>query len=246
MDLWRRDLDQAEVAKDPASVNIPEKDAVDMQSIDDLASAITELNPSEQQALLDKVAQLNFQKGLHELAERFRTRLDREKQLNLPSEQVWIELHRIAKRSLTMTTPRERWLLDTNVWIFGLRRESGLPACAQLLERIGTFSVVIPLQVLKELNLVLSETEMRDFYQTINQSPEFIELSWEPVPDERVRFYERLGCRKGDAVIAAHAEESGVGIIVSENRQFLQTLKDFPVSIITAKEALVQVDDTLP
>jgi len=43
-----------------------------MQSIDDLASAITDLDPSEQQALLDKVAQLNFQRVLHDLAEKYR------------------------------------------------------------------------------------------------------------------------------------------------------------------------------
>jgi hypothetical protein len=33
-----------------------------MQSIDDLADVITGLDPSEQQVLLDRVAQLNFQK----------------------------------------------------------------------------------------------------------------------------------------------------------------------------------------
>lgn len=68
-----------------------------MQSIDDLANVITELNPSEQQALLDKVAQLNFQKGLHDLAEKFRARLDRESKLNLSAEQIWIDLHRIRE-----------------------------------------------------------------------------------------------------------------------------------------------------
>jgi hypothetical protein len=35
--------------------------------------------------------------------------------------------------------------------------------CAKLLDRIGSFSVLIPLQVLKELNLALTEGEMRDF-----------------------------------------------------------------------------------
>ena len=69
-----------------------------MPSIDDLANAITDLDPSAQQALLDKVAQLNFQKGLHDLADRYRARLARERQLELPSEQVWTELHRIREQ----------------------------------------------------------------------------------------------------------------------------------------------------
>jgi predicted nucleic acid-binding protein len=66
-----------------------------------------------------------------------------------------------------MTTPPERWLLDTNVWVFGLRRDNAFPTCAKLLDRIGLFSVLIPLQVLKELNLALTEDEMRDFYQPV-------------------------------------------------------------------------------
>ena len=68
-----------------------------MQSIDDLANVITDLDASEQQALLDKVAQLNFQKGLHDLAEKYRARLARDNQLNSPPEQIWIELHRIRE-----------------------------------------------------------------------------------------------------------------------------------------------------
>jgi hypothetical protein len=68
-----------------------------MRSIHDLASAITDLDPSEQQALLDKVARLNFQKGLQDLAEKYRARLARQNQLNSPPEHVWIELHRIRE-----------------------------------------------------------------------------------------------------------------------------------------------------
>ena len=68
-----------------------------MQSIEDLAREITSLDPSEQQALIDKVAQLNFQKGLHNLAEKYRARLAREDALNVPAEKVLAELHRIRE-----------------------------------------------------------------------------------------------------------------------------------------------------
>ena len=137
-----------------------------------------------------------------------------------------------------MTTPAKRWLLDTNVWVFGLRRDEAFPACAELLDHIGSFLVVIPLQVLKELTLNLAEEEIRDFYRLINQEPEFIELSWESASLTRIRFYEERGCRKGDAVIAAQAEALGVETIVSENRQFLKTIKDFSLEIVTAADAL--------
>ena len=68
-----------------------------MQSIDDLAREITGLDPLEQQALIDKVAQLNFQRGFHDLAEKYRSRLASEGRLNIPAEQVWAELHHIRK-----------------------------------------------------------------------------------------------------------------------------------------------------
>ena len=47
---------------------------------------------------MDKVAQLNFQKGLHDLADKYRARLARESQLEESSEQVMIELHRIREQ----------------------------------------------------------------------------------------------------------------------------------------------------
>ena len=141
-----------------------------------------------------------------------------------------------------MTTPHERWLLDTNVWVFGLRRDAGVPACADLLERIGSFSIVIPLQLLKELNLNFTEEEMRDFYQLVNQHPEVIEINWEPAAPDRVKFFEERGCRKGDAVIAAHAEALRADVIISENRQFLQTLKDLTIEIVSSATALGRLD----
>ena len=68
-----------------------------MQSVDELARTITSLEPSEQQALIDKVAQLNFQKGLNELAERYRSRLLAQGNLKTPPDEVWSELHRLRE-----------------------------------------------------------------------------------------------------------------------------------------------------
>lgn len=68
-----------------------------MQSIDELAREITSLDPSEQRTLLEKVAQINFRKGLHDLAEKYRARLAHEDRLNIPPKEVWAELHRIRQ-----------------------------------------------------------------------------------------------------------------------------------------------------
>lgn len=140
-----------------------------------------------------------------------------------------------------MTTLTDPWLLDTNVWVFALRRTEPFLACAELLDHIGSYSVLIPFQVLKELNANLTENERRDFYQLINQHNEWIELRWEPAPLARVKFVERRGCRKGDAVIAAHAEALGIRTIVSENRQLLHTMEDLPMEIINSAVGLARL-----
>jgi predicted nucleic acid-binding protein len=137
-----------------------------------------------------------------------------------------------------MTTQTDSWLLDTNIWVLGLRRSKTFSACAELLDRIGSYSVLIPFQVLKELNVNLTDDEKREFYQVINQSNEWIELSWDRAPVARVKFYEGRGCRKGDAVIAAHAEAMDIHTIVSENRQFLQTMESLPMEIVSSAVAL--------
>ena len=49
-----------------------------MQTVDELAKAITALPHSEQEALINKVAQLNLQKGLADLADKYRARLGRD------------------------------------------------------------------------------------------------------------------------------------------------------------------------
>lgn len=137
-----------------------------------------------------------------------------------------------------MTTLSEPWLLDTNVWLFGLRRSEPFLTCAELLDQLGLYSVIIPFQVLEELNTNLTKDEKRDFYELINQLNEWIELRWERAPFALVKSYQERGCRKGDAVIAAHAEMLSIKTIVSENRQFLQTIEGLPLEIVTSAVAL--------
>jgi len=72
-----------------------------MQSIDELAREIIDLTPSQQQALLERVAQLNLQKGFRELAEKYRARLRERGKLDIPSDQVWAELHRVREKIAT-------------------------------------------------------------------------------------------------------------------------------------------------
>lgn len=140
-----------------------------------------------------------------------------------------------------MPIPIESWLIDTNVWIFGLRRDENYPDSATLLQKLGTFKALIPLQVIKELHLNLTDREMAEFYGLINHFPNRAELDWEEPSNELVAFYRKAGCRKGDAIIAASAERLKADLIISNNRQFLQTVSDLPAGIVTPSEALARL-----
>lgn len=76
-----------------------------MQSIDELAHTITDMAPADQEALLERVAQMNFQKGLADLAGKYRTRLASEKSLDISAELVLVELQRIREEVVSRDYP---------------------------------------------------------------------------------------------------------------------------------------------
>lgn len=67
-----------------------------------------------------------------------------------------------------MSIRNKRIVLDTNVWIHGLRQDRGHQACSELLGKLRTLQVVIPRQVLVELRVNLSSQEYQSFWQLIN------------------------------------------------------------------------------
>jgi predicted nucleic acid-binding protein len=67
---------------------------------------------------------------------------------------------------------RDEWIiLDTNVWTFGLRRIPNFPACAKLLENLNRLRVVLPRQILQELQANLVDDELRVLFRLINRLP---------------------------------------------------------------------------
>jgi regulator of sigma D len=65
--------------------------------IDELAEQIVSLDSSEQEMLLDLVAELNFQRGLKALSDRYQARLAREDKLEQRADEVLAELRRIRE-----------------------------------------------------------------------------------------------------------------------------------------------------
>ncbi len=52
-----------------------------------------------------------------------------------------------------MSIRDSRIILDTNVWVFGLRGDPEYHACSAVLENLSSLQIVIPRQVLIELQL---------------------------------------------------------------------------------------------
>ncbi|MBN2580401.1 MAG: type II toxin-antitoxin system VapC family toxin [Pirellulales bacterium] len=141
-----------------------------------------------------------------------------------------------------MSIGNEWIVFDTNIWIFGLRNQADQPACHRLLQNFHRFSVKIPYQIFLELKANLEPDELKRFFRLIHLDPRRSELSWEKAEADLIVKYQKLGCKLGDAAIAAHLEQMGIVTLVSENRDFLEEIKGLPFRVLRAEEALRGLD----
>ena len=65
-----------------------------------------------------------------------------------------------------------------------------------------------------------------------------MDFRWERVELALLQKYQQLGCKLGDAAVAAHIEAMGVKTLVSENRDFLEEIKSLPFRVLSAAELL--------
>ena len=123
--------------------------------------------------------------------------------------------------------------LDTNVFIFGLRK---LDQHAMLiLKHLFRFEVSLPEQVERELRRNLAASEFRRFYELIGMLPSF-SVAYQPVHDDILQLYRRFGLKTGDAKIAAFCEQEGIELFVSENRHFLRELPERSFEIVDCQK----------
>jgi predicted nucleic acid-binding protein len=131
------------------------------------------------------------------------------------------------------------WIVfDTNIWIFGIRDE---PQCFELLQCLDRLYVKTPHQVFLELQANLDPEELKRYFRLIHLYPNRIELSWEKADLELTKKYRDLGCKLGDAAIAAHLEMMRIKTLVSENRDFFEEIKGLPFRVLRVREALLEL-----
>ncbi len=139
----------------------------------------------------------------------------------------------------------DEWLVfDINIWIFGLRRVSEIPECSQLLGLLGRLHVALPRQILQELHANLSENEISSLFHLLSRLPERVKISWDKTKPEIIAKYQALGCKLGVAVVAAYLEELGIDILISENRDFLEEVKNLPFRRLSATQAPAELQET--
>jgi hypothetical protein len=128
--------------------------------------------------------------------------------------------------------------LDTNVFIFALRKEPDYPACETLLfDKLPALQIYMPLQIFLELQRNLTASEMRRVVRALTMAQA---VTWDYAPPQmdRIRQWEQRGAKKGDAVITAHLEGAAVHYLVSENRDFLKELPTLPFTVLSSEEAV--------
>lgn len=137
---------------------------------------------------------------------------------------------------------QDEWIvLDTNIWIFGQRRVAGFTECAELLDFLNRLRIVLPRQILQELQANFSESEMSSLFRLLNRLPVPPRIDWQKAAQQTIAKYRNLGCKLGDATVSAHMEELGVNILVTENRDFLEELSGLPFRRLEAREVLAEL-----
>lgn len=128
--------------------------------------------------------------------------------------------------------------LDTNVFLFAVRRDASYPHCETLVfDLLPTLDVLVPGEVLRELRRNLNESLLAGVLEALRRARSVV-FDHAPLSLDDIAGWEARGAKKGDAVIAACLTRAGVGLFVSENRHFLREIRGAPFQVVSSAEAV--------
>ena len=128
--------------------------------------------------------------------------------------------------------------LDTNDFIFGIRRDASYPACAVLLrDQIDLVSLFVPLRVQIELQNNLSDAEIHELYALVADARE---LFWNHAPgapgaSRKIRGSRREEGRRAHLCRARRSRRSVAGI---REPSLPSRISDLPFMVVSAERAL--------
>lgn len=140
-------------------------------------------------------------------------------------------------------SPTTRLILDSNEYIFGL--SGSKESCTQLIDRLETLRIFVPLLVLREVERNLEHIYGLGsaFFQLIGNRNN-ITIVWSPPSETLVLQYVARSFSKEDATIAATAEQIQAEYLISENRHFLQNSEGLPFQVVNAETALTLLGES--
>src|SRR5438874_572457 len=125
--------------------------------------------------------------------------------------------------------------LDTNQYVFGIRKNPQYPACHKLIRtQLRKLTIYLPLEIIIELNRTLYAEELRAVYQALRNSRQLIQDFSHP-DNLLITQYAESGAKDGDARICAHLHSTGIRCLVSENRHFLHEIPNLPFAVVSAQ-----------
>lgn len=131
-----------------------------------------------------------------------------------------------------------RICIDSCVFIRGLRTQDA--TIATILDMVGpVLFLYIPRLVALEVTRNLQTIkQVRGFYRLFTDYT-FVRIIDEPIPQELVEKYSRLGLpAKADALIGAFAEWQQLEFLLSDNRHFLRRLRSPAFEVSTPDDFL--------
>src|SRR5205085_12477811 len=94
--------------------------------------------------------------------------------------------------------------LDTNQFIFAIRRSTEYSACREIIRHhIQKLDISLPLEILIELHRNLYPQEIKAAYRILRGARELVE-DFAPVETTMLEHYEHMGAKDVDARICAH------------------------------------------
>ena len=130
--------------------------------------------------------------------------------------------------------------LDTNEFIFALR-DLQPQSVVLVRERLPLLHIFVPLQVQIELQHNLMPVEMKEFFDAVSGARQ-VDWGYEPAGGTLLGHYLSLNVKKGDARICAQLHAAGVRWLISENRHFLGGIPHLPFTVLSAADALVELE----